>query len=119
MAKSAGVVKVKRGAQLLPVEEGTTFKPGGNERTTVMANGAISGYSEKPSESELSLTLSSRADFDVEAMAASPEDTYRVFFDTGEVWSFTGWVAEPPEASDDGGGWSVSVKGGSATKIAP
>lgn len=117
MSKSAGVIKVKRGPQLLPVKEGTTFKPGGVERTTDLANGEVAGFSQKPSESELSLTLRSTVDYDSEKHAASPEDTYVVFLDTGEVWSFTGWVAEPPELSDDGGGWSVSVKGKAATRI--
>lgn len=118
MSRSTGVIQVKRGSQLLPVKEGTTFKPGGTERTTDLANGEVAGFSQKASESELSLTLRSVNDYDAEAHAASPEDTYVVFFDTGEVWSFTGWVAEPPEVTDDGGGWSVSVKGKRATKIA-
>ncbi len=116
--RSAGVIKVKRGAQLLQVKEGGTFKPGGKERTTDLANGEVSGYSEKASESELSVTVRSTNDFDAEAMAASAEDTYRVFTDTGEQWSFTGWVAESAELSDDGGGWAFSIKGGKATKIA-
>lgn len=116
--RSAGVIKVKRGAQLLQIKEGATFKPGGKERTTDLANGEVAGFSEKASESELSITVRSTNDFDMEAMAASEEDTYRVFFDTGEQWTFTGWVAESAEASDDGGGWAISIKGGKATKLA-
>lgn len=115
--RSAGVIRVKRGAQLLQVKDGGTFKPGGKERTTDLANGEVAGYSEKASESELSITVRSTNDFDMEAMAESPEDTYRVFTDTGETWSFTGWVSESAELSDDGGGWSISIKGGKASKL--
>lgn len=114
MSQVSGILKVYVDGKKFRVKDGS-LSTGGITRT-VSKGGAVYGYTEEVTESELDVTLVHMADTDVVALGTLTNSTLRVETDTGQVYTVQGaWTAEPLKLQW-GGDLALKMNGQPAVK---
>lgn len=118
MSQKTGTVIIKVDGLALDMMPGVKFTLGNSERTTVMANGRVTGFFEAPKESMVSGTISHDALTDLAKITGWANVTLVIKPDAGPSYQIDGaFLSNTLELSDAGGGIPLEFKGPTAKKL--
>ncbi len=107
-----GIVYVHANGRLLNSKEGAKLNLGGKERTPVVANGRVIGYSEKVVPAMVECTLPHTADEDIIALNALVDATVTFGTDTGVTFLVANaFTTKPCELTGGEGDVSLELAG--------
>jgi hypothetical protein len=109
MPQVTGVIKVKVDGDTHRVKPGVSFDPGGMERTAILANGVVVGFSEKPVAATLEYTIAHTKDFKLIKTGKIVDATINIETDTGVRFTMGNAFLTNPAALKDGEG-DVTLK---------
>lgn len=116
-AKRLGKATIKVGGVTLENLPGSTFDPGGTTRETQVGANEVLGWTEKPKQSRLELSVSVRAGVSIDDLAKA-DVSYIFAGDTGQVWSVAkAWCVEPPVIDSGAGSARLIYEGTPAEKV--
>lgn len=116
-SKRLGKATIKIGGTTLESMPGATFDPGGVSRETQVGANEVLGWTEKPKQSRLEVTVSIRQGTSIDDL--NQADVSYVFSgDTGQVWAVgKAWCTEPPVIDSGAGTARLIYEGTPAEKV--
>mgnify|MGYP002622692294 CR=1 FL=1 len=89
---------IKHNGQLFRSQNGAKLMYGNNERTTVIGDNGVHGFTEKPGEPKIECTVSHTAETSLEELAAITDASITFETDTGKVYIVrNAWLANSLE----------------------
>lgn len=119
MAQVTGTVFVLIDGALLQSKPGASIEMGGFNRTAVMANGVVIGFSEEPVEATISATLAHTFGLKINSIRDFKDGTLVFTTDTGTIYVVSGAFASTTGTLTGGeGDYEVEFKGKATLQVA-
>jgi hypothetical protein len=95
---------------------GATFNPGGQKRTSKVADTGVVGYDEEPVAPSCDFKIANTADVDQNVLRNLTNVNVSVQDDNGKMWVISGaWMTDPPALT--GGEYDCKMEGLSADPV--
>jgi len=115
--KFSGTCVIRMDGLSLAAKEKAKIEIGGKERTAVVADHDVQGYTEKPVPAKVSATIAHTASSDLIAIANATNVTIDFETDTGVTYTVAGaWCSKPPELTGGEGDCDVEFMGRAAVQ---
>ena len=119
MAQVTGTVFITIDGEQVQSKPGASLMFGGFERTAVVTNDRVSGYTETPVAAEVEFTLAHRSDTDVIGLRDLRNATVMFGSDTGKLYMVANaFTTTPPRLSGGEGDLEMKMAGDPAEEIA-